>query len=81
MTYVYYAALAIVMGVAVSVYLPMQVNGGRILGAPALFNAVFFFFGMVTSAVIFFATGGKFAVLGGSRKSRPGFISQASSPG
>ena len=64
MAYVYYAALAVVMGVAISVYLPMQVSGGRILGAPALFNAVFFFFGMVTSAVIFFATGGKFATLG-----------------
>jgi transporter family-2 protein len=63
MTMVYYAALAIVMGVAVSIYLPMQANGGRILGAPALFNAVFFFFGMVTSAVVFFATGGKFATI------------------
>ncbi len=52
-------SLAILMGAAVSVYIPMTAQTARILGAPILGNLPFFFFGLVTSVVLVFATGNK----------------------
>ena len=51
-----YLTLAVGMGAALALYLPMLSQSGRIVASPALANIPFFVIGAITSLAIFLAT-------------------------
>ncbi len=51
--------LALGMGAAISIYLPMISQSARILGAPDLGNVPFFAIAFLSSVVLVFVTGHK----------------------
>lgn len=60
MVYFYYV-LAMVMGAAISVYLPMIAQSSRIMGSPFMGNVPFFFVAFATSVAISLGAGQRFA--------------------
>ncbi|MCB1379577.1 MAG: DMT family transporter [Alphaproteobacteria bacterium] len=52
-----YALIAVAMGGSLALYIPMLSQSGRIVGSPVMANIPFFFIALLTTIVIFLATG------------------------
>ncbi|MCW3784264.1 DMT family transporter [Defluviimonas salinarum] len=59
MPYAVFASLALFMGVLLATYLPVLSQSGRLVGSPILANVPFYFFGLVTSAMLAVAAGNR----------------------
>ncbi|WP_267633432.1 DMT family transporter [Frigidibacter sp. RF13] len=59
MPYVALTSLALAMGVALAVYLPVLSQSGRIVGSPILANAPFYLLGFLTTVAMAVAAGNR----------------------